>query len=721
MRRVSRAFLRSTGLLLLPTVFVTGCPGDETTPSTGTDTESPDDTSDSDDPSNTLTDPSTTTSETDSTTEDPSTSTDPTDPDSSSTDPDSSSTDPDSSSTDPDSSSTDPGSSSTDPGSSSSSGGELCGNGEIDDGEECDGDALGGADCESEGFDQGTISCDACALDTTACVLLTCGNGALDGKELCDGGTLDGADCVSEGFALGGELACASSCADYDTSGCIVSDCGNDIIEGPEVCDGVAFAAEDTCVGEGFAGGELGCAASCLALDTSSCVSQLCGNDIREDGEVCDGPELGANTCVTLGFDGGSPLCADDCQSFTNDSCFGEHVYCATPDLPIADFPGPGALSDIVVQGLAGAVTDVDVYVDISHGWVSDLDVYVGHVESFIAVELTTDSCDGNDDIDATFDAQAAAAPDCVNPIAIEGSVLPEGDLTTFTAGNGTWRLAATDDEEGVAGTLNQWCVAITTVNSGQQDFDFTGVVEAFVVPDGVTTLTIDASGAQGGGLAILGAGGLGARIVGDFDVAPGDEITVVVGQQGQLQVDGSDANSSGGGGGSFVYLDDTLLVAAGGGGGRCNFQEGALHVGAAGTVDANGGSDASGESLGGVAGAGGDAGVVGPFTLAGGGAGWLSNGGSIFGGLNADELWTGGPGICDGGGGGCGGAGGFGGGGGGGNFYGGGGGGGGYSGGGGGGDDPSHGGGGGSLNEGEMPLDTTGVRAGNGAVVISW
>jgi hypothetical protein len=55
-----------------------------------------------------------------------------------------------------------------------------------------------------------------CEVDLAAAEL--CGNGAIDGGEDCDLGTLNGATCVSEGFA-GGVLSCGDGCV-FDTSGC---------------------------------------------------------------------------------------------------------------------------------------------------------------------------------------------------------------------------------------------------------------------------------------------------------------------------------------------------------------------------------------------------------------------------------------------------------------------------------------------------------------------
>ena len=55
---------------------------------------------------------------------------------------------------------------------SDSTGLELCGNGVVESGETCDGDDLGGADCETLGNDGGTLGCaDDCTFETSACFL----------------------------------------------------------------------------------------------------------------------------------------------------------------------------------------------------------------------------------------------------------------------------------------------------------------------------------------------------------------------------------------------------------------------------------------------------------------------------------------------------------------------------------------------------------------------
>ncbi len=116
----------------------------------------------------------------------------------------------------------------------------LCGNGELDDGEACDGEMFAaGAPplCASELGDgyEGLVSCDDdCQLETTGCESL-CGNGEIDPGEDCDAFSLQGATCLDFGDAQG-VLGCTDTCT-YDTQDCT---CGNGLIDGDEACDGLA-------------------------------------------------------------------------------------------------------------------------------------------------------------------------------------------------------------------------------------------------------------------------------------------------------------------------------------------------------------------------------------------------------------------------------------------------------------------------------------------------
>ncbi len=260
--------------------------------------------------------------------------------------------------------------------------------------------------------------------------------------------------------------------------------------------------------------------------------------------------------------------------------------------------------------------------------------------------------------------------------------------------------------------------VGVNPCVSGNTVFSYTGAIQSFTIPPGVTSITVEAKGAQGGG-----SGGQGAMMTGTFTVTPGQSLQILVGGLGG----NGGSYGSGGGGGSFVVAPgNVLLIAAGGGGGTGHNNNG---VGAAysnGTTAANG--NAGGDVNGGVGGTAGNGGALGNCNScgvngnAGGGGGFLTNGAGLapaFGGLSFGNGGAGG--ILNGGYGGGGGStnnsqydcgvGGMGGGGGGG-----------YSGGGGGGGNCNMpGGGGGSFNGGTNQTNISGFNSGNGQVTITY
>jgi hypothetical protein len=248
--------------------------------------------------------------------------------------------------------------------------------------------------------------------------------------------------------------------------------------------------------------------------------------------------------------------------------------------------------------------------------------------------------------------------------------------------------------------------------------FNYTGAVANYTVPDGVTSISIQAYGAKGGNT----NGGLGAGIYGEFAVVPGTVLNVVVGQQGIVNNCGGPGASGGGGGGSFVWdplMATTPLIAAGGGGGGNTNWAGTCVIGGPGLAGEDGGPGDGGAALGGVGGNGGRGDA--PSGTGSGGGGWLTPGQNstwgggctggttiptFLGGLGATSFGPGGEGGFGGGGGavcGCGG-------------------GGGYSGGGGGNGSSCRagGGGGGSFNDGINQVNAAGVRDGNGQIIIT-
>lgn len=123
--------------------------------------------------------------------------------------------------------------------------------------------------------------------------------------------------------------------------------------------------------------------------------------------------------------------------------------------------------------------------------------------------------------------------------------------------------------------------VELSSSQAGASDsvvFNYTGAVQYFVVPAGVTTVNIKAWGAQGG-TSYAQSVNFGGYARGDISVTPGETLYVYVGEQptgitGGFNGGGNgDSGGKGGGGASDVRkggnaLTDRIIVAAGAGGG---------------------------------------------------------------------------------------------------------------------------------------------------------
>ena len=194
---------------------------------------------------------------------------------------------------------------------------EHCGNGLIDNGEQCEGTNLNGFSCVDLGFMDGELACGAdCLFDATDCSEVVCGDGLIGGNETCDGEALAEQSCETLGYT-GGELACSDDCSAFDESGCYTAVCGDGMVSGPEPCDGEDLGG-NSCVDLGFGGGELACLDDC-SFDTAACLS--CGNGVIDDGELCDGEDLGEADCADFGWLGGPLACNDGCDGFIEDGC----------------------------------------------------------------------------------------------------------------------------------------------------------------------------------------------------------------------------------------------------------------------------------------------------------------------------------------------------------------------------------------------------------------
>jgi len=178
----------------------------------------------------------------------------------------------------------------------------TCGDGLLDDGEECDNGGLNAATS-------------ACKED---CTLQFCGDGVIGPGELCDDGN--------------------TSDADNCNSNCTVASCGNGQVEAAEACDDGNETNADAC--------------------TNRCVPAACGDGVlyEEGGEVCDDGNVVANdgcspTCAREPFCGdGEPLAGELCWSDAQPLLGGQ----APSGVEIADFNADGHLDLAVVSADQG-------------------------------------------------------------------------------------------------------------------------------------------------------------------------------------------------------------------------------------------------------------------------------------------------------------------------------------------------------------------------------
>ncbi|MEM7159476.1 MAG: hypothetical protein AAF799_41945 [Myxococcota bacterium] len=173
-----------------------------------------------------------------------------------------------------------------------------------------------------------------------------CGNNVVEGDEVCDLAQLGGETCESLGFQ-GGQLGCLLTCDDYNILGCFV--CGNEVVDIAEDCEG-SVPKEVTCESMGFEAGTVTCGADCL-FDTSDC--SICGDGIQQGPEDCDGLDVQGNDCAAIGFDSGELGCNIPTCGYDYSGCEGGQYiqdFEGGPPMPL-EFTTMGA-ADWVVDGV---------------------------------------------------------------------------------------------------------------------------------------------------------------------------------------------------------------------------------------------------------------------------------------------------------------------------------------------------------------------------------
>jgi hypothetical protein len=176
-----------------------------------------------------------------------------------------------------------------------------------------------------------------------------CGNNVIEGDELCDLAQVNGETCESLGYQ-GGQLGCLLTCDAYNLLGCFI--CGNEVVDIAEDCEGDVVPEDVTCVSLGYQAGDVACGADCL-FDTSEC--SICGDGIQQGPEDCDGIDFGGETCASIGFDMGNLGCNLATCQFVYSGCSGGMYF--------QDFEGGPPLPPEFTTGgaMAWSVTNMNV------------------------------------------------------------------------------------------------------------------------------------------------------------------------------------------------------------------------------------------------------------------------------------------------------------------------------------------------------------------------
>ena len=207
----------------------------------------------------------------------------------------------------------------------------------------------------------------SCGYNVSAPCVPTCGNNVIECNEVCDGTALGGETCGSQGCSGGGTLACNATCDGFDTSGCsgctvcdndgqcelgedcssCPSDCVSGTSQGAQCDNGICEAGDGEncvncpadcngkqngkpanrfCCGDGGGVNPLGCSDSRCNTGGFSCTNvpatpgTFCCGDL-----TCEGDE----TCSNCALD--CTVGAEVCSGGNDEDCDG-FIDCSDPD-----------------------------------------------------------------------------------------------------------------------------------------------------------------------------------------------------------------------------------------------------------------------------------------------------------------------------------------------------------------------------------------------------
>ncbi|MCA9445795.1 MAG: proprotein convertase P-domain-containing protein, partial [Candidatus Omnitrophica bacterium] len=133
--------------------------------------------------------------------------------------------------------------------------------------------------------------------------------------------------------------------------------------------------------------------------------------------------------------------------------------------IPDATPLGVGTLQDTIVIADPGTLSDMDVFVDITHDAIADLGVSLVRQEDALVIPLYSGIACSATRLSAVFSDEGGAAPcpaiDPFTPIQPNTGTTSLDDLENRSLA-GTWTLQVVDGSQGATGVLNSWCLIPT-------------------------------------------------------------------------------------------------------------------------------------------------------------------------------------------------------------------------------------------------------------------
>ena len=149
-----------------------------------------------------------------------------------------------------------------------------------------------------------------------------CGNEIIEAGEVCDG-NIELCTDIDATLYESGKARCNDDCKGFDVLTCVElpQECGNNIVETIEVCDGDVKQCSE--IDSKYVDGDANCNSTCDGWDTTNCLESTaeCGDGKVEGNEKCDDS---IDNCIDIDpakYSGGKAYCLDDCTGWETETC----------------------------------------------------------------------------------------------------------------------------------------------------------------------------------------------------------------------------------------------------------------------------------------------------------------------------------------------------------------------------------------------------------------